>query len=68
MSFGALNGMIKQMVGRFTGLNPDDLIANMKKKPQANQLFGMMRSAGLSEEDVKKMINDEITKRQQQGR
>ena len=63
MTFGMLDGMIKQMVSKFTGVDADNLIANMKKQPQANQLFGMMKKVGLSEDMFKKMINDEIISR-----
>ena len=68
MSLGMLEGMIKQMVGTFTGSNADDILANMKKQPQASQLFGMMNKIGLNEDKFKKMINDGIINRQAQER
>ena len=63
MSLGMLEGVVKQMVGKFSGVSADDLIANMKKQPQANQLFGMMTQIGLSEDKFKKMVDDEIVRR-----
>lgn len=64
MVSGMLEGVIKQMVNNFPGVSADDLIANMKKQPQAGQLFGMMKSVGITEDKLKKMINDEIVNRQ----
>ncbi len=63
MTLGMLDGVVKQMVSKFSGVNADDLITNMKKQPQANQLFGMMRRVGLNEDMLKKMINAEIISR-----
>ena len=63
MTLGMLEGAVKQMVSKFTGVSAVDLIANMKKQPQANQLFSMMKSVGLNEDKLKKMINDEIISR-----
>ncbi len=63
MTLGMLEGVVKQMVGKFSGTSADDLIINMKKQPQANQLFGMMKKVGLSEDKFKKMINAEIISR-----
>ena len=60
MTLGMLEGIVKQMVGKFSGVGAVDLIANMKKQPQANQLFGMMKSIGLGEDKFLKMINDEL--------
>ncbi len=64
MVSGMLEGVIKQMVNKFSGISANDLIANMKKQPQAGQLFGMMKSVGITEDRLKKMINDEIVNRQ----
>jgi len=64
MTSGMLEGVIKQMVGKFPGVSADDLIANMRKQPQAGQLFGMMKSVGITEDKLKKIINDEISNRQ----
>ena len=64
MTLGMLEGVVKQMVSKFSGVNADDLITNMKKQPQASQLFGMMKRIGLSEDKFKKMISDEIISRQ----
>ena len=64
MVSGMLEGVIKQMVNKFPGVGADDLIASMKKQPQASQLFAMMKSVGITEDKLKKMINDEIGNRQ----
>lgn len=63
MTLGMLEGVIKQMVSKFSGVDAVDLIANMKKQPQANQLFSMLKSVGLDEDKFKKMINSEIISR-----
>ena len=61
MAMGMLQGVIKQMVNKFQGKSADDLITQMQKQPEAVQLFGMLKQVGVSEDQLKKMINDEIT-------
>lgn len=64
MTSGMIEGVVKRMVDKFPEVGADDLIASMKKQPQAGQLFGMMKSVGITEDKLKKMINDEIINRQ----
>jgi len=60
MGSGMIEGVIKQMVDKFPGVSADDLITEMKGQPQASQMFRMMKKIGISEDEFKKMINEEI--------
>lgn len=64
MVSGMIEGVLKQMVDKFPGTSADNLVASMGKQPQAGQLFRMMKSVGITEDKLKKMINDEIISRQ----
>ena len=64
MTSGMFENAIKQMINKFSGISADDLIANMKKQPQASMFFNALKSKGLDEDKFKKMINDEIISRQ----
>ncbi len=64
MVSGMIEGVVKQMINKFPGVNADDLITTMRKQPTAGQLFGMMNKIGLTEDKFKKMIDAEIIRRQ----
>jgi len=64
MTSGMFENAIKQMINKFSGISADDLIANMKKQPQASMFFNALKSKGFDEDKFKKMINDEIISRQ----
>jgi len=57
-----LQGVIKQMVEKFPGKSADALVTQMKKQPEAGQLFGMLEQVGVTEDQLKKMIDIEIAK------
>jgi len=58
-----IEGVVKQIVDKFPGASADELIIAMKKQPQADQVFGMMKIIGLTEDKFKKMIDNEISSR-----
>jgi len=64
MAAGMLENVIKQMVNKFPDTSADNLMARMKGQPQAAPLFQMMKTIGISEDKLKKMIDDQITSRQ----
>lgn len=64
MVSGMLDGVIKQMVDKFPNANTDSLMASMKGQPQAGQLFGLMKSIGISEDKLRQMIDVMVASRQ----
>ena len=60
MVSGMLDGVIKQMVNKFPCADTDKLMAGMRGTPQGSQLFAMMKSIGITEDKLKKMIGDQI--------